>query len=67
LVNLFAIGNYWNPALAAYDRALAEYNRLKVQYDTSIKNASALEFPSVVFDRLVDQVNGFFMKLIRKQ
>jgi hypothetical protein len=56
--------DHWNPALAAYDRALAEYNRLKAQYDIGVKNASALEFPTVAFDKLVDQVNGFFKKLI---
>jgi hypothetical protein len=56
--------DHWSPALAAYDGALAEYNRLKTQYDTSIKNASSLEFPSVTFDNLVSKVNGFFKKLI---
>jgi hypothetical protein len=55
---------HWNPALAAYDRASAEYNRLKAQYDIGVKNASTLEFPTVAFDKLVGQVNGFFKKLM---
>jgi hypothetical protein len=58
------IRDHWNPALAAYDRALAEYNRLKDERATRIEEAKAIVFPSETFDRLTSQVNEFLGKLM---
>ncbi|MDR1982537.1 MAG: hypothetical protein LBQ08_01930 [Holosporaceae bacterium] len=53
-------------------RAVAEYNRRKQTYDQKTKErnsqivrATALAFPAVAFNRLVDQVNSFLIEGMR--
>ncbi|MDR0555590.1 MAG: hypothetical protein LBG20_01085 [Holosporaceae bacterium] len=58
------VRDQWSHAWAAYDRALAEYNRSKAQHDARRSRAMAAVFPASAFDRLREQVNGFFLKIV---
>jgi hypothetical protein len=54
---IYQAGNRVNAEL---DR---RYREAKSAYDAQVTQASTIAFPSVVFDDLVDQVNGLFKKL----
>ena len=55
--------NNWHPrAMAEYNRRLKEYNDKTSERNAQIERATAEPFPAEAFNRLIDQVNKFFIE-----